>query len=149
MSCDLMCVTGSKDHMTLRAGASHCKSASCIVWCPWDTAGGDKMYLICHVTSYDHPIEEKCKLMGGSFLCMYVIFIVCIYKPLKNKQIALTIYQSIYIKHCDSGDMFLICHVTSQEHMFNRLYEFTGGNPSLGVTTLPCLVGTGLMQVEI
>ena len=110
MSCDLMCVTGSKDHMTLRMGASHCKSASCIVWCPWDTAGGDKMYLICHVTSYDHPIEEKCKLMGGSFLCMYVIFIVCIYKPLKNKQIALTIYQSIYIKHCDSGDVFNLSH---------------------------------------
>ena len=28
-------------------------------------------------------------------------------------------------KHCDSGDItFLICHVTSREHMFKWLYEF-------------------------
>ena len=85
MSCDLMCVTGSKDHMTLRMGASHCKSASCIVWFPWDTAGGDKMYLICHVTSYDHLIEKKCKLIGGSFLCMYVIFIYSLYLQIFEK----------------------------------------------------------------
>ena len=33
-------------------------------------------------------------------------------------------------KHCDSGDiMFLICHVTSCEHMFKRLCEFMGEVP--------------------
>ena len=33
-------------------------------------------------------------------------------------------------KHCDSGDMSLICHVTSQEHMFEGLCKFMGGSPS-------------------
>ena len=33
-------------------------------------------------------------------------------------------------KYCDSGDiMFLICHVTSLEHMFIGLYEFMDGGP--------------------
>ena len=32
--------------------------------------------------------------------------------------------------HCNSGDiMFLICHVTSREHMFKGLYEFMGEAP--------------------
>ena len=30
-------------------------------------------------------------------------------------------------KHCD---MFLICHMTSGEHMFKGLYEFIGESPS-------------------
>ena len=33
-------------------------------------------------------------------------------------------------KHCDEGDMFLICHVTSHEHMFKGLCEFMGGSSS-------------------
>ena len=33
-------------------------------------------------------------------------------------------------KHCDGGDMFLICHVTSREHMFKGLCEFMGRSPS-------------------
>ena len=33
-------------------------------------------------------------------------------------------------KYYDNGDlMFLICHVTSSEHMFKVLYEFIGGSP--------------------
>ena len=33
-------------------------------------------------------------------------------------------------KQCDNGDIkFLICHVTSREHMFKRLREFMGGTP--------------------
>ena len=43
--------------------------------------------------------------------------------------------------HCDSGDIvFLTCHVTSQEHMFDMLYEFMGGSPSRRVTSFPCMV---------
>ena len=33
-------------------------------------------------------------------------------------------------KHCDSGELFLIGHVTSLQHMLKRLYEFMGRNPS-------------------
>ena len=33
-------------------------------------------------------------------------------------------------KHCDSGDMFLICHVTSHKHMFKGLCEFMDEIPS-------------------
>ena len=33
-------------------------------------------------------------------------------------------------KCCDSGDMFLICHMTSREQMFKGLYEFIDGSLS-------------------
>ena len=33
-------------------------------------------------------------------------------------------------KHCDGGDMFSACHVTSLEHILNKLFEFMGGSPS-------------------
>ena len=32
--------------------------------------------------------------------------------------------------HFDSGDMFLICHVTSRQHMFKGLFEFMSQSPS-------------------
>ena len=53
--------------------------------------------------------------------------------------------KSCVLKHCDSGDMFLICCVTSRGHIFIGLYEFMGGSPSGLVTTL----AIGLVQVEI
>ena len=32
-------------------------------------------------------------------------------------------------KHCEGGDKkFLICHVTSRQHMFKGSYEFMGGS---------------------
>ena len=33
------------------------------------------MYLICHVTSHDHPTEGSCKFIGGSLL-RYVINLI-------------------------------------------------------------------------
>ena len=45
-------------------------------------------------------------------------------------------------KHCDSGNMFLICHVASS------LSKFFGGSFSQLVTTLPCLVAIGQVHVE-
>ena len=44
--------------------------------------------------------------------------------------------------------MFLICHVTSREHMFKELCEPMGGIPSWRLTTFPCLVAIGLVQME-
>ena len=34
-----------------------------------------------------------------------------------------------------SGDMYLICHVNSQDHLFEGLCEFTGGSCSLNATS--------------
>ena len=35
-------------------------------------------------------------------------------------------------KHCHSGDIiFLICHVSSREHIVKGLYKFMGGSPTL------------------
>ena len=45
--------------------------------------------------------------------------------------------------------MFSICHVASHKHIFKGLCEFIGGSFSRLVTTLPCLVVIGLVQVEI
>ena len=47
-------------------------------------------------------------------------------------------------RHSDSGDMFLICHMISHNHMFKGFCEFKGGSPSQQVTTLPCLVAIGV-----
>ena len=53
-------------------------------------------------------------------------------------------------RHYDSGDIvFLICHVTSCEHMCKGLCDFMGGIPSWKVATFPYFVTIGLMQVEI
>ena len=52
--------------------------------------------------------------------------------------------------HCDSGDItFLICYVTSREHMLKGLCESMRGSLSSKVATLPCLMAIGLVQVEI
>ena len=57
------------------------------------------MYLIYHVTSREQQIEGSCEVIGRSFL-WYVTTLTSDHK------------------HCDSGDMFLICHVASPGNMF-------------------------------
>ena len=47
--------------------------------------------------------------------------------------------------HCDGGDMFFICHVTSREHILRGLCEYISGNSSRRVTNFPCLMAIGLM----
>ena len=45
----------------------------------------------------------------------------------------------------DSGDIvFLICHVTSREHLFKGFCEFIGRIKSRTVTLFPCFVAIGL-----
>ena len=50
-------------------------------------------------------------------------------------------------RHCDYGDMFLICHMTLSDHMFKGLCEFMGGSSPGLVITLSCLVPIDLMPV--
>lgn len=46
-----------------------------------------------------------------------------------------------------SGDVFSICHVTSQEHMIKESCDFTNRSSLEYVITLPCLVVIGIMVV--
>ena len=32
-------------------------------------------------------------------------------------------------RHCISGDMFLVCHVISEDHVVKRSCDFMGGTP--------------------
>ena len=45
-------------------------------------------------------------------------------------------------RHCDSGDKFLICHMTLPDQVFKGLSEFMSG-------FLLCLVAIGQVQEEI
>ena len=47
-------------------------------------------------------------------------------------------------RHCDSrGIIFSISHVTSREHKFKGLCDFSGESPIQIATTLPCLLASG------
>ena len=60
------------------------------------------MYLIYHVTSHDDLTDRLYEFMVGSSLQH--------------------VTKSSNHIHCDSGDIkFLICHMTSREHIFNPL----------------------------
>ena len=52
-------------------------------------------------------------------------------------------------KHIYSGDIFLICQVTSREHVFKGLSEFMGGSPSWRLTTLSSMVVIVIVVIEI
>ena len=45
--------------------------------------------------------------------------------------------------------IYLVCHVTSHEHLIERAYEFMGGNSICYVTTLISLVAISIEMVEI
>ena len=82
------------------------------------------IYLICHVILPYHFIDGP--FMGGSSL-RYVILLI-----------------SLVTKSTVTVEMFLICHVTSREHIFKRLCDFTRGSTLTGVTTLTYMVTIAL-----
>lgn len=45
--------------------------------------------------------------------------------------------------------MYLLCHVTSQDHVIKGLYYFIGGSSFWYVNTLPSLVTICIVIVEI
>ena len=69
LSKDLMLVTWSNDRLSLKIGASHCKSESCLVLV---SVG---LYWVCHMYSHDQLIDSLCKFMGESSL-QYVTMLV-------------------------------------------------------------------------
>ena len=52
--------------MGLRVGASHGKSASYLVRVHRSFASGDKIDLVCDVTSQYHLIEGSCEFLSGT-----------------------------------------------------------------------------------
>ena len=68
-------ITLSKDHVALRIGVSHFKSAPCLVWCLRLFCRWRYNVLICHMTSNDHLLEALCKFMGENSL-WYVITLI-------------------------------------------------------------------------
>ena len=75
------------------------------------------MYLIYHVTSHDDLTDRLYEFMVGSSLQH--------------------VTKSSNHIHCDSGDIkFLICHMTSREHIFNPLRP--GGNKKVTHTSSMC-----------
>ena len=100
-------------------GASHCKSAPCLAWCPWVFCRWSyNVFSLSHRTSREHHIEGSCEFLDRS--------------PLRF----VTTLKSCDHKHCDNGDnVFSLSHMTSHEHIFKGLCEFMIGSSSQGVTT--------------
>ena len=112
--------------------ANHCKSTPCLVWCPCVFCRWIYNVFNLPYNPTWRPHWRVMRIYGWELLT------VC---HLLNR--------SCDHKHCDSGDMFLICYVTSRKHILNGLGEFLVWSPSRWVTTSSYLVPFGLRQVEI
>ena len=126
-------VKSSKSHMTLRVWASHRKTVYCLVWCPEVSCKWRyNVFNLSHDLTWPY-------YWGVMEIYGWELLKVC---PHLSK--------SCEHRHYNSGDIvFLICHVTSCEHMCKGLCDLMGGIPSWRVTNFPYLVTIGLMQVEI
>ena len=106
----------------------------------------------------DHMIEVSCDFTGKPIMVSYVsvklgghrlsgsgdeMLLVChMIVSLSRDQKVMLLYgwQPPFVshrparfcanKHCGSGDMFLIWHVISQDHMTQELWDFIGRSPS-------------------
>lgn len=107
-------------------------SAPCLVWCLWLFYRW--RYNVCNF-QYDLTWSPHCGVM---LIYGWELLSIC-HHPDK----------SCDHKHCDSKDMFSVNYVTSHEHMFKGLHEFTGGGLWWWATNLSCLVATGLQNLEI
>ena len=102
-----------RDHMTLRVGPSHVKWAPWLVWCPWVFCKWRyNVFNLLH--DLTRPLHWGVLQIHG-----WELLVLHYYPDRYGDQ-----------RHCDCGDMFLICHVTSYDYMFNRLCEFMGGSIS-------------------
>ena len=106
---DLTLVTWSKGHVALRVGVSHVKSASCLVRCPW-------VFCECRYNVIVMWPRNITSLRGHGY--GWELLVICHHPDKFGDR-----------KHCDIGDMFLICQLTSRDHMFKGLCEPMGGSP--------------------
>ena len=115
LPCNLMLVMWSKGHWAARIRASHCKSTPGLVWCPWVFCRW--IYSEFNLSHYLTWLPHWGAIQIGSFL-WYV-----------------TTLTSLVTVNIVKMELFLICHITSCEHMFKCIYKFMAGSPSQWVTT--------------
>ena len=122
LSHHLMLVTWSEHHVVLRMEASLCKSAPCLVWCPW---------IFCRwiYNVFNLPRDLTCPPCWDNIQIYGWEYLVVSDHP-KN---------FCDHKYCDSGYItFFICHVTSPQHL-----------SSWCVTTLQSLVKIGIVVLQL
>ena len=133
LSSDLMLLTWSNSHMAFRIGVSYWKSAPCLVWWPRVFYRGRYNVFIFSRDLTWPPDWGLMRIYGWKFL-------VFCHHPGK----------SCDHNQCNSGDIILSIFTWPLVNTcLKGLYEFAGGSPSGRVTTLPCLVTIGQVQVEI
>ena len=136
--------------MASKIRTSHFKSASCLVGVHMSSAGGDIMYLICHLISHDHLTEGSCRFMGGSSLQhdtilaslvttrTAIVEIQCLYFLPRSLVIIEVSHGNSYSYHvwwrqplCSGRGviMILICHVISQDHGIKGSCDLSDRNP--------------------
>ena len=99
LSRNFLIVMWSKGHVALRMGTSHCTLAPCLVWCSW---------VFCRWRYNLFNLSRDLTWLphwGLKRVYWWEHLVVC-HHPDK----------SCDHKHCDSGDMFLVCHVASRKH---------------------------------
>ena len=92
----------------------------------------DKIFLVCRVISKDHVFKGLCDFMGGNTSICDVTFqdytwsngLVTLWKGRQLLIVWSHPARPDGQRHFGSGDMFLIYHVTSREHMFKGLCDF-------------------------
>ena len=134
-----MLVMWSKSHVALRKGLSYCKLLPCLDFCPW-------VFCRWQYSVFNLPRD----LSWPPFPELMLVYVLQVYASL-SLELAVWWHsdKSCDHKNGDSRNASLMCHVNSHEHMFKGLCDFMVASLSWWLTTLPCLVAIGLVQVEI
>ena len=116
-TCESGDITWSKDHVGFIIRAPHDKLASCLMWCPWVFCKWryNVFKLPCDLTKPAH--------WGIMWIHGCELLAVCHHPDKFGGH-----------KNCDSGDIkYLICHITSQNQVFEESCNSMSGSSSLYV----------------
>ena len=160
-----MCVTWSQSHIVLRMGASHCKSAPCLVWCSWVFCR--QRYNVFKL-SWEFMDESSLwyvtaltSLVTISIVVVEVQSFWLVKRPLvkpmfkwlyKWKPLAVSHHFAMFGEYWSnsSGDIkYFVCHLTAQNPVIEGSSNFMSWNSSQYVTTLLSLVTIGIVAIEM
>lgn len=155
----LICHVTLSDHMieiyiTLWVGAPHSKSPMCQVWFL-------EVFWKCRYKAFnwsrEHMIKGAHDLVKGRPLTL--VNTVPILMLIRLLEVDISRFNFVILHHVttfetysssESGDLtFLFCQVTPRDHMIKGICDFVSRSPSTYVITLPVLVVSGLVKVEI